>query len=259
VKIDRSQVGIWLINLPGNTDRRRRMESQLSEMGLRWNYFSAVDGREQFDELKARADVAAYSRNMGSPILPGKLGVFASHTTVWKEFLASEYRVALVLEDDVLFHEDFLECLDAALSIHHQWDLVRFNCVRAKIPVSQGHVERWSLNAYIGPFTGNACYLIHRDVAAHLSVNVWPQTRALDHELNRFFVHNYRQLGLEPWASHTDDGNVSTITGVGFASVKKYKWYLRLPHYGLKLSNYFKRSWWLLRRGMLFKKNRKLL
>jgi len=42
---------------------------------------------------------------MGSPLLPGKMGVYASHLGVWTEFLASSHEIALVLEDDVVFHE----------------------------------------------------------------------------------------------------------------------------------------------------------
>jgi glycosyl transferase family 25 len=227
------------------------MASQLNQMGLNWKWHQAVDGRAKQAELLLKASPEDYARNMGSPILPGKLGVYASHLEVWETLIHSEHKAALIFEDDVVFHEDFLDCLDAALAGAEHWDVVRFNCVRAKMPVSQGQLGRWHLNAYIGPFTGNAAYLIHRDVAARMLPNLWPQTRALDHELNRFFVHNYRQLGMQPWASHTDDGNISTITGVGFASVKKFKWYRRLPHYRLKAANYFRRAWWLAINGMI--------
>ena len=187
---------------------------------------------------------------MGSPLLPGKLGVYASHLAVWEAFLASGHKVALILEDDVVFHDDFLEAVDTALVHADAWDLVRFNCIRAKLPVTQAHYGRYRLNAYVGPFTGNACYLIHREVAARLLPGLWPQTRALDHELNRFFRHDYRQFGLEPWASHPDDGGESTITGTGFALVRKFPWYQRLPHYRLKAANYFRRAWWLWRRRL---------
>jgi glycosyl transferase family 25 len=62
-------------------------------------------------------------------------------------------------------------------------------------------------------------------------------------------VHDYRQIGLEPWASHTDDGGNSSITGTGFALVRKFRWYRRLPYYRLKAANYVRRAWWLARRG----------
>jgi glycosyl transferase, family 25 len=251
VMLTRADIGIWLINLPRDAERRIRMETQLSAMGLSWSLFPAIDGKANEAALRKRADARAYARNMGSPLLPGKLGVYASHLAVWEILLASPYKAALIFEDDVVFHDTFLEALDTALANAQDWDLVRFNCIRAKLPVCQKSCGAFRLNAYVGPFTGNAAYLIHRGVAQRLLPGLWPQTRALDHELNRFYLHDYRQLGLEPWSSHPDDGGISTITGTGFAAVKKFKWYRRLPHYRLKAANYFRRFWWLLRKGML--------
>ena len=189
---------------------------------------------------------------MGAPILPGKLGVYASHLGVWAALLAGPHKAALVFEDDVVFHDDFPAALDCALANADLWDLIRFNRIRAKLPVTQAVLGRYRMNAYVGPFTGNAAYLIHREVAARLLPGLWPQTRALDHELNRFFRHDYRQIGLEPWSSHPDDGGTSTITGTDFALVRKFPWYRRLPHYRLKAANYFRRAVWLARAGMLF-------
>lgn len=188
---------------------------------------------------------------MGSSLLPGKLGVYASHLAVWNELIDSPQEAALILEDDVVFHDDFLTALDTALAHSELWDLVRFNSIRAKLPVTQARLDQYRLNAYLGPFTGNAAYLIHRGVAERIGPELWPQTRALDHELNRFFVHNYRQLGLEPWPSHVDDQGTSTITGTGFALVKKPVWWRRLPHYRLKAANYLRRCLWLWRNDML--------
>jgi glycosyl transferase family 25 len=246
-----ADIGVWLISLPQDQTRRQRIGAQLDTLGLDWTWFPAIDGRLHQEELLRRADPVAYARNMGAPILPGKLGVYASHLAVWSALLASRHKAALILEDDTVLYDDFGQALDKALGGATAWDVVRFNAVRAKWPVQQARLGRWQLNAYLGPFTGNACYLIHRAVAERLLPGMWPQTRALDHELNRFFHHNYRQLGLEPWASHTDDGGTSTITGKSFALVKKPHWTRRLPHYRLKAANYFRRAFWLARKGML--------
>ncbi|WP_333715134.1 glycosyltransferase family 25 protein, partial [Yoonia sp.] len=251
MSLTRDDIGVWLINLPRDTDRRHRMERQLADLGLPYVLLPAVDGRAEEDRLIRRADPAAYSRNMGSPLLPGKLGVYASHLAVWEALIASNHRAALILEDDVVFHDDFMEALETALRHDSLWDVVRFNCIRAKLPVTQARLGPYRLNAYLGPFTGNACYLIHRDVARRLLPALWPQTRALDHELNRFFLHDYRQMGLEPWSSHPDDQGTSSITGTNFSLVKKPKWWRRLPYYQNKATNYARRAIWLRRHGML--------
>lgn len=242
---------VWLINLPRDGERRTAMTRQLDALGSTYTVFDAVDGRAEEERLLAQADEAAYRRNMGSTLLPGKLGVYASHLAVWERLAASDDEVALILEDDVVFHDDFREAVETALKAHAHWDLIRFNCIRAKMPVTQGTVGRYRVNAYVGPFTGNAAYLIKGEIAARLLPGLRPQTRALDHELNRFFLHDYRQRGLEPFASHPDDQNVSTITGVGFQKVRKFPWHQRLPHYRLKASNYFRRAAYLARTGAL--------
>jgi hypothetical protein len=54
------------------------------------------------------------------------------------------------------------------------------------------------------------------------------------------------------YAAEMERGGTSTITGTGFALVKKPHWTKRLPHYRLKAANYFRRAFWLLRKGMLF-------
>ena len=249
--MDHTKIGVWLINLSANQDRLIKMRRQFEKMAMPWKLFKAVDGRLEYDHLLRAADAQAYARNMGSPILPGKLGVYASHAGVWRDFLASDYQYALVCEDDVVFHDDFIESVNAAYDSRLYWDLIRFNCVRAKLPIAQGVIGKWTLNAYVGPFTGNATYLIGRSTALHLLKAIWPQTRALDHELNLFFKHDFRLIGMQPWSSHTDDGNESTITGVSFNSVKKFKWYKRLPYYRLKTSNYFRRAFWLTWKGMI--------
>ena len=255
----RDDIGIWLINLDRDTSRLAAMSKQLDALGLHYTRFPAIYGKDHVSDLSKRADAAAYARNMGSPILPGKMGCYASHVAVWETFLASDCQVALILEDDVVFHDDFIESLDVALAGAAHWDTVRFNCIRAKLPVSQGKIGPYTLNAYVGPFTGNAAYLLKRDVAERILPNLWPQTRAFDHELNRFFVHDFRQFGLEPFSSHVDDGNESSITGTGFALVNKFPWYKRLPHYRLKAANYFRRAYWLARRGYWPGKRSKLL
>ncbi|MEJ6403921.1 glycosyltransferase family 25 protein [Yoonia sp. 2307UL14-13] len=247
-----ADLGVWLINLDRDTDRLAAMDRQLAKMGMAYTRFPAIYGKDCAAALAENVDADAYARNMGSPILPGKMGCYASHLAVWDKFLKSSHDIALILEDDVVFHDDFLESVGVALAHADDWDLIRFNCIRAKLPIVQKTCGDYRLNAYLGPFTGNATYLIHRHTAERLTPHLWPQTRAFDHELNRFFVHDYRQLGLEPWSSHPDDGGVSTITGKGFGLVDKPAWYRRLPHYRLKAANYFRRGYWLMRQGMLW-------
>lgn len=250
---------IWLINLPRAVERRESMVSQLNALGLDYTLFEGVDGVARETEMLASMNAPAFARNMGRNILLGGIGCYHSHLGVWREFLETEAGVALVLEDDVVFHDDFLVALNLGLRAQAHWDILKLNCVRAKLPISQGHIGHYRLNAYWGPKTGTAAYLIKRETAAKILPAMLPITRATDHEISRFFVHDYRLRGLEPFPSHVDDHNQSQITGVGFADVVKFPLRQRLPHYRLKAGNYLRRLMWLVKRGEVFPRKRQLV
>lgn len=251
MKLTRDDCGVWMINLPRATERRFKMDAQLASMGLHVTIFDGVDGNIRRDELSKLVDIPAFERNMGRNILWGGIGCYVSHVGVWRKFLESDKLVALILEDDVVFHDDFLTAIDLALANSHAWDMLKLNRIRAKQPVCQGHLGAYRVFAYVGPATGTGAYLIHRATVEKLLPAMTPITRATDHEINRFFLHDFRLFGLEPFPSHVDDGGYSFIKGAASVSVKKFVWYRRLPNYRLRMGNYFRRAWWLFRKGYM--------
>jgi len=74
----------------------------------------------------------------------------------------------------------------------------------------------------------------------------------IDLELDRVHVHQLRRYGLEPFPSHVDDGNQSTITGQGFSGVKKYPWYRRMPTFKRRLVDLVRKQIYLMQSGQLF-------
>ena len=118
----RPGLGVWLINLDRSTARREAMEARLSALGLPYTRFSAIDGRAEWDRLVASVDIAAFRRNVGREVLPGEIGCYASHLGVWQALLDSPHEVALILEDDVVFHDDFLPALDPVMDARDRWD-----------------------------------------------------------------------------------------------------------------------------------------
>ncbi|MDE2913378.1 MAG: glycosyltransferase family 25 protein [Paracoccaceae bacterium] len=240
-------VGVWLINLEDSVERRCAMRERLDGVGLQYTWFIAVDGSREAEELGPQVDFKAFRRNMGRPALSGDIGCYFSHLGVWRELIDSGYPVGLVLEDDVVFHKEFMNAIRVALSVGDDWDLIRFCAVRSKIPITKKKLLTFRLNAYVGPFTGNAAYMVKTVAARRLLPRLISMTRTHDHELNRFDVHNYRLMGLEPFSCHQDDGGKSTITGERFEFVRKPPWFRRLPYYIQKGGNYWRRWRWLVR------------
>lgn len=230
-------IPIWMINLPRSVERATRMRTQLDGLGLTFRHFDAVDGRARWDDLKDTVDIPAFERNVGRPVMPGEIGCYHSHLGVWQAFLDTDAPAALVLEDDVVFHDDFRPAVDAALTRLGDWDMVKLNHIRAKWPVQKIDLGQWQCAAYIGPFTGTGAYLINRNIVAQLLADFRPITRPIDHELDRSHVHRLRHYGLLPYPSHVADAGQSTITGSNFAGVAKFAKHKRLPAYANRWRN----------------------
>lgn len=218
---------VLLINLDRSTKRLEQMQRRLDQIGLSYERLPAVDGTLHWDSLKQTVDIAQFERNVGRDIMPGEIGCYHSHLQAWQRLLASDCQTLLVLEDDVVFGDDFMQALHIALEHRTNWDMLNLNKIRAKQPIRQNLLGPYSLNAYIGPLTGMGAYLIHRNIAKRLLNQMFPIVLPIDLELDRVYKFDLRRYGLEPFPSVVQDENVSTITGVGFTAVKKYPWYRR--------------------------------
>lgn len=238
---------VWMINLDRAVDRRTAMEARLAQLGLGYTRFSATDGTAEWDRLAATVDAPAFRRNTGRDVMKGEIGCYHSHLAVWQKLADSDAAQALILEDDVVFHDNFADALAVALQEAARWDFLKLNKIRAKHPVTQFRAGGYDFNAYRGPSTGFGAYLIKRDLVRRLLPRMTPITRPIDIEADRIHVHDYRHLGLEPFPSHVDDGNISTITGAGFSNVHKYPWYRRLPAYALRWRNLAAKTCYLSR------------
>jgi glycosyl transferase family 25 len=243
---------VVLINLDRSVERRQTMERRLEEIGLAYVRLPAVDGQARWAEILPQVDVQAFQRNVGRDILRGEVGCYLSHLQAWQQLLESQDDTLLVLEDDVVFGDDFIGALELALAHRGQWDLLKLNKIRAKQPVRQCGLGRYALNAYIGTATGMGAYLIQRHAVQHLLPAMLPIRRPIDHELDRVHVLDYRLYGLEPFPSDVRDERQSTITGNSFSAVRKWPWYRRLAVYRQRVATLFGRLFYLARKGRLF-------
>lgn len=254
VSLGLADLSVWCINLDRATARWGQMQPRLAALGLEAERFPAIDGRAGPDRIAAALDAPAFRWNMGREALAAEVGCYLSHLAVWEQLVQSGKPVALVLEDDVVFHDDFLPALEAALAVVDRWDMLKLNRIRAKLPVAQGRAGNWTLNAYLGPATGFGAYLITRELALRLLPRMLPVRMPVDYEATRWWAHDFRLLGLEPFPSHVEDGGVSTITGSGFAEIKKPPPWRRPGNYAMRAGNYARRLGAAVRRGMFWPK-----
>ncbi len=243
---------VVLINLPRSVKRREQMEQRLAALGLPYELLPAIDGRADWERLLPSVNVQAFERHVGRDVLPGEVGCYHSHLKAWQRFLASDARVLLVLEDDMVFHDDFVDALHTALRGRAHWDMLKLAKIRAKQPVCQGLLGPYRLNAYLGAATGFGAYLVQRETAQRLLPALLPICAPIDRELEQVHRHDVRHFGFEPFPCHPQDEGQSTITGERFSAVKRYPLYRRWTKYAEQARNFLCRAGYLARRGRLY-------
>ncbi len=112
----------FYINLARDTERRAAIERELHRAGIAAIRYPAVDG------TALPPDLAPYfAHGDGKPPLmtAGEIGCYASHLGIYREIVAKNVDVALVLEDDAVLSRDMAPLLeDIVAQAPPGWDMV---------------------------------------------------------------------------------------------------------------------------------------
>ncbi len=98
---------IFVINLKSSVLRRKTMEGQLNKLGLPFEIFEAVQGSEVTDQEIATYFNMDFYNKRPDIYSPGMVGCTLSHYFLYKKIVEENIGVALILEDDMILHEDF--------------------------------------------------------------------------------------------------------------------------------------------------------
>lgn len=239
--LDRFKVVVWVINLR-KSPRRLANVTALLPSHLAWSRSDAVDGRTLNWPALARdgyvTDAAAQlgdqnlpticrSSNSFSPHLNlGAVGCARSHLERWLALANSNYRFAVILEDDIdMISPDFCHALSQILQRKPDLEfcyLGSHECLRT-VKAAGARVQLRDLQEET--VSGLFGYVISRAAADRLSGSVFPLSEQIDIALNRLpwglgkrcAVAFDAPLVMAP-PSH-DDSEVQTVGENAFASL----------------------------------------
>ena len=112
-------IPIVVISLKRADVRCGRISQRLRGLGVTYEIFDAIDGRELSSKEKNRAvNRFSFWCRVGRPVLDGEIGCALSHVRVYKRFLEEQTRVGIdnipcicILEDDAILTDRFKESL----------------------------------------------------------------------------------------------------------------------------------------------------
>ncbi len=118
---------IFIINMQKDTTRRKAIDARLKKAGLEGIFIEGVNGCDMNDtEISAVYDSVKRKRYFGRDMTKGEVGCLLSHRKIFAKMVDEQIPVAVILEDDVIFENDFKQALGAMINTSVKWDVVRF-------------------------------------------------------------------------------------------------------------------------------------
>ena len=161
---------VLLINLEKRTDRLLRMQNRLA--GIIYTRIDAVDIESLSDEIRI------FESNLSAP----ELACSASHIKALKTFLKTDHEACIVLEDDVLFSDDFKTIVNSGLVLPDDAYVLKLETFKHKIFVSRRkfRVDKFKYVKMQSGHYGAAAYMTSRNGAKHIIAELIKQSLPVD-------------------------------------------------------------------------------
>ena len=204
---------IIVINLDQDAERRRRVESQMADLGLHGERLSAVRGDRLTPSHEAQIDRDAQARR-GLQFSPGEIGCWLSHRMAQRMVAEGQDDMALILEDDVRIHESLREVLDALeRGAAGEFDLIRLHRLRRRrqyFPIR--NIGAGRTIGFVRPTdSGAQAYVITREAARVLIARASRMVHLADQTLYQNWIHGLVVYSIDPPLVFHDDRGRSSI------------------------------------------------
>ena len=225
---------IVFINLDRDLVRRQALDAQLKRLGLSANRLPGVLWGDLSAEVQQRFyDPVLNARAYPRPLVAGEKGCYASHLRAAEHLLASNAPAHIVLEDDVLLSDAFLDVISAVARLPEGWDMIKFNCRDRERPLARralcpGH----ELIAYRRVPSMGTGYAMSRCGAEKMLASRLPFGRPVDVDFRYWWECDWQVLGVMPGVVTLGDQAAQSSI---WAERPGFEWAQRLQKWRLQI------------------------
>ncbi len=197
---------VYVVNLDRSPERLKSIDKRLKDIGLDYTRISAVDGKvREFTSKEINKN--KYSFFHGKYITPTEVACFVSHVNVWEEFEKNnDAEFALVLEDDMIFSDEFVSVLKALVKDKKSWDVVKLNGGHKGGNLKVKNLTNKTslvLNLFHQSKTG--AYIMNKKAAKSYLSKIYPMFVPIDHEFIKFWKYGLNIFSVYPFPSVEED------------------------------------------------------
>jgi len=108
-------IPVFVISLKSSLERRRRLEEHFKKIGLAFEWYDAMYGKDlSEDEIAKYCNMEAI-KNSPNWLTRSAIGCALSHYNIYKEVLRRDLPYAIIFEDDIVLKKDFQKTIEALL------------------------------------------------------------------------------------------------------------------------------------------------
>ncbi|WP_052737496.1 glycosyltransferase family 25 protein [Grimontia sp. AD028] len=161
-------MNIFVISLPRSHDRRKHILSTMEGKGINFQYFDAIDGRENPHPFFHKYNDKKRLNRKGYSLTPGEKGCFTSHYLLWQKCVELNEPI-VVLEDDIGVLDNFKEDVKKVINIVDKYGLVRLITFLEDKYVSDKYEHKnLCIVSYKKPVLGTQGYVLSPNAARKL-------------------------------------------------------------------------------------------
>ena len=217
-------IQVLVISLERSTDRRVRVQNELKDFDLDWEFLNAVDGFT-LKELPKSYKPAKVRRLQGYELTPGEIGCYLSHLKAWEECV-HENKPTLVFEDDFILTPKIEAVIHDLMECQNLWGVVRLSGIHETGDQAIKENDLYKLVINNGDPCGTACYLIQPKAAQILIAHSSEIYEAVDHYMEHFKKHGVRVYAAKPYPvglSHSKSTIVDRVDKQALKGFRKIK------------------------------------
>lgn len=209
---------IFVINLQRAPHRWRAVSQRLNALGLQYQRIDAVDGRQlSQQQLQQLIDHERARKDYHSPLSASEVGCYLSHLKAWQAIIEHDLDFAIVLEDDVVFSDNFAIVPPCIASIAEPWDVIKLAAPHKQQRTQVlGEFSSFRWVSYRKPPLGACAQAVSKQGATKMLAQRRQVFRPVDVDLQWQDELGLRIRGLTPYTvdhSHTHESDIFRIAG----------------------------------------------
>lgn len=192
-----------------DSPRRPHVVNHLAEENIPFEFFDAKDGRNLSNEFASLQSFWTKHNIIRKRLLPGELGCFASHYSIWKR-CASSNVPHLVFEDDIALNEHTAHVMSQLPGLVERLGFIRLHpTVHGKVAV--GSHEGIEIHQCYAPKDATLAYCLCPAAAKNLVANCNSWSAPLDHYVASTYRHGVDIYELSPCIARSQEEFESSV------------------------------------------------